>query len=65
MAKKIKTSKKFEMKRSDITDKLSELIGTLEDLDVNSTSPNDMSDVLGELVGQLEELCDGVGQEAY
>lgn len=66
MAKKTtKTSKKFEMKRSDISDKLGELIGLLEDLDVNSTSPNDMSDVLGELVGQLEELCDGVGQEAY
>lgn len=66
MAKKTtKTSKKFEMKRSDISDKLGELIGLLEDLDVNSTSPNDMNDFLGELVSELEELSSAVTQEAY
>jgi len=66
MAKKTtKTSKKFEMKRSDISDKLGELIGLLEDLDVNSTSPNDMSDKLGEVIAELEDLCNGVGQEAF
>lgn len=65
MAKKTNNSKKFEMKRSDITDKLGELTERLEDIDVSSTSPNDMNDFLGELVSELEELSSAVTQEAY
>ena len=40
MAKKItKTSKKYDLKRSDIVEKLNEVIDSLDDVDVDSTSP--------------------------
>jgi len=61
MAKK--TTKKFEMKRSDIAAKLSDIIGTLDDLNINSTSPDDMIDALGQLSGALEKLYNGIESE--
>jgi hypothetical protein len=66
MAKKTtKTSKKFDLKRSDIVDKLGELIGTLEDLSVHDTSPNDLEETIRQIIGDLGELSDAVTQEAY
>ena len=66
MAKKItKTSKKYDLKRSDIVEKLNEVIDSLDDVDVDSTSPNDMRTLVSDLVSELSDLVNGVQQEVY
>jgi hypothetical protein len=59
MATKKKTVK-FEMSRTDIKNRVNDIIDeaiTLQD-SVNSTSPNDMNDSLDSLVDMLSELRD-------
>ncbi len=63
MAKAKKTTK-YELSRKDIATTLSELIGKLEDSEVQYTTPSDLQDVLNDVIGTLEGLCDDVHTKA-
>jgi len=65
MAKATKKATKYELSRSDISDKLRELIGKLEDSPVYETTPGDLENVLNDILGELEGLSDDVFTKAY
>ncbi len=61
MAKK---TTKYELSRANIADTLSELIGKLEDVEVQHTTPDQMEDILRDVIGELEGLCDDINTKA-
>ncbi len=61
MAKK---AKKFEMKRGDIVEALSDLVSKLEEVDTFESSPSDISNLIDEVRDELNQLASDVEAEA-
>lgn len=62
-AKKKTTKKKFSLKRSDIVERIEQIVDSLSEIDTTETSPNDVAMTLASLQNDLEELSADVTQE--
>ncbi len=60
---KKKTTKKYEMKRSDIVEALESLSDRLSDIDTHDTSANALEEELSEIRGELLDLASQVTDE--
>jgi hypothetical protein len=68
MATKKKTekkAKKFEYTRAQVAERISELVESLSDIDVNETTPNALVDELVRLQGDLEDISYELTEEKY
>lgn len=65
MPTKKKNTKKYDLSRSDIVDRISEIIDNLQGIDTVMESPDAVSMTIGDAVSDLESLQDQVTEEAF
>jgi hypothetical protein len=59
-----KNSKKYQLTRSDIVDRIQEIMDRLADVDTMNTAPSDVDDEVVSIRDDLAELQDEVTDEA-
>jgi len=65
MTKSKKITKKYDLSRSAIVERISDIISSLSDLDTYATSPSDVQDEISDVVESLEQLQTEVTDEAW
>jgi hypothetical protein len=65
MPTKKKTTKKYDLSRSAIVDRLEEILETLRNIDTSESSPNAVSCNIDDVVADLEQFQNEVTDEAY
>jgi hypothetical protein len=63
--KAAKKTKKYDLSRSTLADRLDQLTSELRDLEPLNTSPNEVADALSSIVDELEALAVEVLDEQY
>ncbi len=65
MPTKKKTTKKYDLSRAAIVERINDIIADLGDIDTYATSPSDVQDVVNDIVESLEQLQTEVTDEAW
>jgi len=65
MTKSKKNTKKYELSRSDIVERISDILENLEGIDTVEDSPNSVSLTISDAVSELQQLQDDVTDEKY
>lgn len=65
MPTKKKTTKKYDLSRSVIVDRLEDILETLRSIDTSESSPNAVSCDIDDVVTDLEQLQSEVTDEAF
>jgi len=65
MPTKKKNTKKYELSRSAIVERISDILENLEGIDTTDESPNSVAMTIGDVVSDLQTLQDEVEEERY
>lgn len=65
MPTKKKTTKKYDLSRAAIVERIQEIVDRLNELDTYATAPSDVSESVSDAVDDLEQLQSEVTDEAW